>query len=211
MEVKDQRSRCVISYRAVLTRDGTIQLITALRAAQFSRKCARYAPLALSSPSRLGTGLSGLRLLKAPAQVGDACKRDPLHIRALPAAIPPELQFLDLRHPETEVARPPHETQHVHVVRRVVAIAGRGPASLGNQAALLTVPDHLGADAGSARRLANVYAALGSRQLGRSHVDSNGFEIGEQRFAPKRKSRTLLQTGQAIPRKLKTPPMPAIW
>lgn len=91
-------------------------------------------------------------------------QRDALHIRALPAAIPPELQqLLDLRHREAEIARPPHETQHVHIGRGVIAVTGCRPARLWNQAALLIVADHLGADARSARRLANVHAALLSR------------------------------------------------
>src|SRR5207342_3001151 len=90
--------------------------------------------------------------------------RELLHFRAGAILVAPQRQeALDLLHGEAQIARALDEAQPVQVGLGVQAIAGEGAPGLRDQADALVVPDHLRADAGGGRRLANVVKALPAR------------------------------------------------
>src|SRR6185437_9763084 len=84
--------------------------------------------------------------------LGDVREREALHLVAAAAPVLPEAEELgNLPHREAQVPGARDETQDVNVRFRVVAIAGRRPARLRNQAHRLVVTNHFRGDAGAYR------------------------------------------------------------
>jgi copper chaperone len=101
----------------------------------------------------------------AAVEVRDMLGRHKLDLPARPLALPKRYEHADALNREAEFARPVDEAQRARVLARILPVARPRPLRRRDQADPLIVSDHLRADAGCARRLADIHAALRPRAL----------------------------------------------